>query len=82
MAGRQTLTIRRSLRGAINAFCRACIHDPHAGAGTWREQVTACTSTRCPLFAVRPVTGKAVKAPFAAAAAAIAAGQCHGQGPA
>lgn len=43
-----------SLRAAVNAKCRECIYDPHGGNGTWRQQVTACTSPRCPLFAVRP----------------------------
>lgn len=45
----------KSLRGAINAFCRACIYDPHNGDGTWRQQVGACTSEKCPLFPVRPL---------------------------
>lgn len=48
---------RPSLRGAINAKCRECIYDPQSGTGTWREQVTACTSYSCPLFAVRPLAG-------------------------
>lgn len=47
---------RASLRGAIDAMCKHCIHDPFAGSGTWREQVTACTSYKCPLFPVRPLT--------------------------
>lgn len=47
---------RPSLRGAINAKCKECIYDPRSGMGTWREQVTACTSYSCPLFAVRPVS--------------------------
>lgn len=33
---------RPSLRGAINAFCRMCIHDPFGGGGTGRPQVEAC----------------------------------------
>lgn len=45
-----------SLRQAINAKCRECIYDPKAGLGGWREQVTACTCLRCPLYAVRPRT--------------------------
>ncbi len=45
---------RPSLREAIDAKCRECIYDPEGGAGTWRAQVTACTSRTCPLFAVRP----------------------------
>lgn len=48
---------RMSLRAAIDAACRACIHDPHA-AGTWREQVAACTSRGCPLYLVRPLPKK------------------------
>lgn len=44
---------KRSLRGAINAFCRYCIHDPGA-EGNWRQQVTACTSPDCPLYELRP----------------------------
>lgn len=43
----------RSLRGAINATCRQCIHDA-AAPGTWREQVAQCTVTRCGLWPVRP----------------------------
>ncbi len=43
----------RSLRDAINAKCRACIHDP-AAPGTWREQVAQCSVPRCPLWVVRP----------------------------
>lgn len=37
---------------------KECIYDPRSGTGTWREQVTACTSYGCPLFAVRPVSGR------------------------
>jgi hypothetical protein len=43
----------RSLRGAINAFCKHCIYDP-VQEGNWRQQVTACTSKKCPLYPVRP----------------------------
>lgn len=43
-----------SLRAAINAMCRDCIYDPKSGLGTWREQVAACNSARCPLWHVRP----------------------------
>ena len=45
---------RPSLRAAINAFCRYCIHDPKSGTGTWRQQVEACPSPDCPLYPVRP----------------------------
>ena len=49
-------TATRSLRAAINDKCRECIYDSIGGAGTWREQVTACTSRACPLYPVRPLT--------------------------
>lgn len=45
-----------SLRGAINAHCRECIHDPLSGGGNWRQQVEACTVTKCCLHPVRPVS--------------------------
>ena len=44
-----------SLRKAINAHCKACIYDPNARTGTWRQQVEACTVKRCDLYPVRPV---------------------------
>ncbi|MFZ2804321.1 MAG: hypothetical protein WA001_03785 [Patescibacteria group bacterium] len=47
-------TKKPSLRAAINAFCKWCIHDPGCGGGTWRQQVDACEATDCPLHAVRP----------------------------
>lgn len=43
-----------SLRKAVNAKCKECIHDPICGGGTWRQQVEKCTSSNCPLYAVRP----------------------------
>jgi len=43
-----------SLRAAINAKCKACIYDPGSGNGGWREQVSACSSSNCPLHPVRP----------------------------
>lgn len=49
------MSTRPSLRASINDKCRECIHDPFSGGGTWREQVTACTSTGCPLYPVRPL---------------------------
>lgn len=42
-------------RRAVDATCKACIHDP-AEAGTWRQQTTLCTVSECPLWAVRPVS--------------------------
>ena len=46
---------RRTRQQAINAFCKQCIHDPLA-PGNWRQQVTACTWTDCPLYPYRPVS--------------------------
>lgn len=46
---------KRSMRNAINAFCKECIYDPYSGCGTWRQQVGACISTDCPLYAYRPM---------------------------
>ena len=43
-----------SLRKAIDAKCKDCIHDPLSGLGAWREQVQLCTVTSCPLWPVRP----------------------------
>ena len=42
-----------SMRAAINAKCRDCIHDPCA-PGTWREQVAQCSSINCALWPLRP----------------------------
>lgn len=46
-----------SLRKAINSKCKECIHDPYQ-QGKWKQQVQACTSPRCPLFPVRPISGE------------------------
>ena len=43
-----------SYKSAVVAKCKECIYDPVAGAGTWRQQVEACTSYACPLFDYRP----------------------------
>lgn len=50
-------TVRHSLRKAIDAKCRECIHDDRSGAGSWRQQVAACTSKNCPLYSVRAKPG-------------------------
>lgn len=42
-----------SRKSAIDAFCRYCLYDPGA-AGTWRQQVDACTALDCPLYSFRP----------------------------
>ena len=44
-----------SLKKAVEAKCKDCSYDPCA-PGTWREQVELCRVTKCPLWAVRPVT--------------------------
>ena len=54
-----------SLRQCINDKCRWCIYDKH-GAGNWRQQVTACSVIRCPLWRVRPVTRPLTRAERAA----------------
>ena len=43
-----------SYKSAVVAKCKECIYDPKSGAGTWRQQVEACTSYSCPLFDYRP----------------------------
>ena len=52
---------RPSLRAAINAMCKSCLYDPGNGDGAWREQVQGCSSSNCPLHAVRPSPVKAKK---------------------
>jgi len=44
-----------SLRRAINQMCKGCIYDSGA-PGNWRQQVSACTSPKSPLFPHRPVS--------------------------
>ena len=55
---RETVIARESsktgLRGKVNAKCCECIYDPK-GSGTWRQQVSNCTSWACPLYDVRPL---------------------------
>jgi hypothetical protein len=43
------------LRKRVDDKCKSCIYDPEA-AGTWRQQVTLCSVTNCPLYQVRPAT--------------------------
>jgi hypothetical protein len=50
-----TVNKKPGLRKCLNNHCRMCIYDPEA-AGTWRQQVTLCSVTKCPLYPVRPVT--------------------------
>ena len=46
---------KRSLRKAVDLFCKRCIVDKH-GAGKWRLQVENCTSVTCPLYHYRPMS--------------------------
>lgn len=43
---------------AIASNCRDCIYDS-AATGTWREQVSVCPRTECPLWRFRPLSGNA-----------------------
>lgn len=53
------MTIRKSPRQAIAAYCRGCIYDPLCkGEGNWKDQVEACTITSCELYEHRPVSAK------------------------
>ena len=56
VVGARNNPVKHSLRAAINAKCKQCIYDPESGMGAWRQQVAACTVTRCPLWPVRPLT--------------------------
>ena len=46
---------RKSMRKAINDMCYECTYDP-CGEGNWRQQVGACTVTKCPLWEFRPMS--------------------------
>jgi len=46
------------LRGKINAMCIECIYDPEGGDGSWKQQVTDCTSPTCPLYSVRLISSR------------------------
>lgn len=44
-----------SRRCAIDAMCFQCIYSGRdGGGGSWRQQVTNCTSDQCALWRVRP----------------------------
>lgn len=48
---------KRSMRRAINDYCKECTYDDaFKGGGTWRMQTEACTVTKCPLWDFRPVS--------------------------
>jgi len=44
-----------SLRKSVDAKCKDCAYDEE-DRGTWRQQVTACTATECPLWPHRPLS--------------------------
>ena len=46
---------RKSMRRAINEYCRECIWDSLM-PGNWKQQTGACTMTTCPLYEFRPVS--------------------------
>ena len=48
-------------RTAINNACKECIWDPLSGTGSWRMQVELCTSPKCSLYCVRPLTEDTTK---------------------
>lgn len=50
----KTQTAPASRAAAIDAKCKGCIYDDRS-AGTWREQVAACSSSNCPLYDFRPL---------------------------
>ena len=39
---------------AINAMCKWCIYDPKE-KGSWKQQVTICQDSKCPLHPHRPI---------------------------
>ena len=48
---------KRITRGkAIQLHCKDCIYDEIGGVGNWRQQVSACTVTKCALYPFRPVS--------------------------
>jgi len=48
-----------SLRNAINAKCRECIHDP-LDKGSAAQQIACCMIHDCPLHPVRPITATVI----------------------
>lgn len=48
---------RRSMRRAINDYCKDCTYDPEfKGGGTWRQQTEACVIKHCHLYEFRPIS--------------------------
>lgn len=44
-----------SMRKQIDLMCKQCIYDGSGGSGSWRQQVTDCTSPSCALYNLRPL---------------------------
>jgi len=44
-----------SMRKQIDLMCKRCIYDGSGGSGSWRQQVTDCTSSSCELYNLRPL---------------------------
>lgn len=51
-----------SRKKAIDDFCKECNYDP-LDKGNWRQQITACNMTTCPLYAYRPKSSGKLIAP-------------------
>jgi len=55
--GKRVQYMKYTRKQAIEQFCINCLYDPQAaGEGTKHQQIEACLSTDCPLYAWRPVT--------------------------
>ena len=59
-----------SLRNAINQKCKDCIYDPEVEGG-WKQQVSLCELSDCPLWEYRPHPRTSAQSPK------MTASQCH-----
>ena len=48
-------TSKAGFKGKVTAKCIECIYD-ECSTGSWRKQVTECTSKGCPLYEIRPTS--------------------------
>ena len=46
----------KSYKKAVINKCKECIYDDKGGNGNWRQQVSNCKATSCPLYEVRPLS--------------------------
>jgi hypothetical protein len=70
---------RLTRQGAINAKCKDCQYDS-AERGNWKQQVTDCQGTDCPLYAYRPVSRAASRTASGVQCGAVqqlCEGSCH-----